>query len=82
MRVPRELIWVVILVAVLAIALLGCAEFSKTEEQRAEEYIAGREVYYAKHFVEIEYEGHLYIYYSRNERMGLTHAAHCKARHR
>jgi len=79
MRVPREWVWVVILVAVLAIALLGCSDL--TEEQRQEAFIEGREVYYANHFTEIEYKGHLYIYYSRNERMGLTHAAHCKGRH-
>jgi len=79
MRVPREWVWVVILVAVLAIALLGCSDL--TEEQRHEAFIEGREAYYADKFTEIEYKGHLYIYYSRNERMGLTHAAHCKARH-
>ena len=96
MKVPRELIWIPILIAVLVLALFGCSDL--TEEQYIEElkaetklieqaeadigFIAGRELYYAKHFTEIEYKGHTYIYYSRNERMGLTHAAHCKARHR
>ena len=80
MRVPREWVWVVILVAVLAIALLGCGGL--TDEQRAEERRAEREEYYTRNFHEIEYEGHLYVVFSRNDRMGLTHAAHCKARHR
>jgi len=80
MKVPRELIWIPILIAVLVIALFGCAGL--TDEQRVEERRVELEDYYTRNFIEIEYEGHLYVVFSRNDRMGLTHAAHCKARHR
>lgn len=36
MRVPREWVWVVILVAVLAIALLGCASPTKQPGQKSD----------------------------------------------
>ena len=81
-RVPREWVWVIILIAVLAITFLGCSQIPKTEEQRREDFIRGREAYYSEHFVEIEYKGHTYFYYSRNERMGIVHAGHCEGDHR
>lgn len=81
-RIPREWAWVPLLIAVLVLSLFGCTTNYPTEKQRQEAYVVGREEYYAEHFIEIEYKGHTYIYYSRWERMGLTHAAHCKARHR
>lgn len=73
MRVRREWVWVVVLVITIMIAVLltGCAR--RTEEQL--------EKYYEDYFIEIEYKGHTYIVFSRNDRMGLTHAAHCKRRH-
>ena len=82
MRVPREWVWVVILIAVLTLALFGCSQIPKTEEQRREDFIRGREAYYAEYFIEIEYNGHTYVYYSRNERMGMSHAGHCKGDHK
>ena len=82
-RVAREWLWVLILVIVAVFTFLtaGCSQMGKTEEQRREDFIRGRETYYAKYFVEIEYRGHTYVYYSRNERMGMTHAGHCKGSH-
>ncbi len=84
MRVAREWLWVLILliVAVFTVLTSGCKLTVKTEQQRREDFIRGRETYYAEHFIEIEYNGHTYVYYSRNERMGMAHAGHCKGDHR
>ena len=83
-RVAREWLLVMILVIVAAFTFLtiGCNYTSKTEQQLREDLIVGREDYYKEHFIEIEYKGHTYIYYSRWERMGLTHAGHCEGDHR
>ena len=75
--------WVLILVIVAVFTFLtaGCSQIGKTEEQRREDFIRGREAYYAEYFNEIEYKGHTYIYYRRFDHMGLTHAAHCERSH-
>ena len=90
MRVPREWVWVVILVAVLTIALLGCAP-TREPSERSKQRDRSRELRTEnrKNFTTWElnsypglqaftYEGHLYLW----EMSGfILHAASCKGRH-
>ncbi len=86
MRVPREWVWVVILVAVLAIALLGCAHETKKVEPKEEQeprltYLPPAKVTSQRvdwGLYAITFEGHLYLW----EMDGfLLHAASCKGVH-
>jgi len=90
MRVPREWVWVVILVAVLAIALLsGCAEVQKEQSELGKQRDRARELKAEDRsnftswnldtgLYAFTYEGHLYFW----EMDGfILHAASCKGRH-
>jgi len=76
-RVPREWVWVPILLAVLMLALFGCGvgDISNelTKDEAEVEKIKGTVSIY-----KMTFENHDYIVFNN---VGLIHSASCKGRH-
>lgn len=77
-RVPREWVWVPLLIAVLALALLGCGvgdtSNPDTKKEAEVEKIKGTISLY-----KMSFEGHDYIVYNA---IAVIHSASCRGSHR